>query len=364
MKSLRTMLALLLTLALIMSATSVMAEPKKADGSPAREGLSMAVILPSLGHEFWNNCLSFMKQGAEELGIELTVYNAEDKADKAAKYIEDACSLGVDALIFVPYFDLGPKALEDTKNAGIALSFIDCYLPDVAPQSSEYPNYISFVGPSDEESGYLMGKQLLDSIVPAADGKKTVGIVNGTPGSTVAIDRRAGLQRALDEAGDSVVVAGEVVGNFVRDTSQSVTESMLQGNQGIQGIWAANGGTATGVMNAIRTMGKEPGKDILVVGMDLNPENVTAVENGELLYDVGGHWLQGAFAMNILNDYLNGFEVPAEAQSVKLAPIGITKDTVAKFKEAFPSGIPQYSFKDNSRVWNPEASAIPPVLGY
>ncbi|MDR0361098.1 MAG: ABC transporter substrate-binding protein [Planctomycetota bacterium] len=338
-------------------------EGKQADGSPARTGLKMAVILPSLGHEFWNNYLSFVQLGARELGIELTVLNSEDNADKCAKYIEDACSMGIDALIFTPYFDLGHKALRDTKLAGIPVVFTDCYLPDIKPQTS-YDNYIAYVGPADFESGYMMGKILIENVEPGPDGKKVVGIVNGTPGSTVAIDRREGLQKALDEAGDSVRVAGEVVGNFVRDRSQDVTESILQGNPDIKGIWAANGGTATGVMAGIRTMGMRPGRDVLVVGMDLNPENVEAVENDELLFDVGGHWLQGAFAMNILNDYLNGFPVPAEARENQLAPIPITKDTVAKFKAAFPAGVPVYDFKQNSRVYNPSASAMPPVLGY
>ncbi len=247
--------------------------------------------------------------------------------------------------------------------SGIPVVFTDCYLPDVKPQTT-YDNYIAYVGPADFESGYMMGKILIENMKPGQDGKKVVGVVNGTPGSTVAIDRRAGLQKALDEAGDSVRVAGEVVGNFVRDTSQDVTESLLQGNPDITGIWAANGGTATGVMTGIRTMGLAPGKDVLVVGMDLNPENVAAVEKGELLFDVGGHWLQGAFAMNILNDYLNGFPVPPEARENQLAPIPITKETVGKFKTAFPAGVPVYDFRQNSRVYNPNAKPTPPVLGY
>jgi ABC-type sugar transport system substrate-binding protein len=117
-------------------------------------------------------------------------------------------------------------------------------------------------------------------------------------------------------------------------------------------------------MAGIRTMGLTPGKDVLVSGMDLNPENVTAVEKGELLFDVGGHWLQGAFAMNILNDYLNGFTLPAEAREIQLAPVPVTKDVVAKFKAAFPAGVPEYDFKKNSRVYTPTASALPPVLSY
>jgi ABC-type sugar transport system substrate-binding protein len=94
-----------------------------------------------------------------------------------------------------------------------------------------------------------------------------------------------------------VRLAGSVNGNFVRDTSQTAFESLYQGNPDIKGVWAANGGTATGVMAALKNAGKKPGKDVLVVAMDLNPENVDAIESGELLFDIGGHWLQGGFAL-------------------------------------------------------------------
>ncbi len=100
---------LLLCASMSLAALASAGEGKQADGSPARTGLRMAVILPSLGHEFWNNYLSFLQSGAKELGIDLTVLNSEDSADKCAKYIEDACAMGVDALIFTPYFDLGKK---------------------------------------------------------------------------------------------------------------------------------------------------------------------------------------------------------------------------------------------------------------
>ncbi len=115
-KYLVTALALVLALAVVAGRAGA-GEGKQADGSPARTGLRMAVILPSLGHEFWNNYLSFLQTGAKEMNIELTVLNSEDSADKCAKYIEDACAMGVDALIFTPYFDLGKKCLADTKLA-------------------------------------------------------------------------------------------------------------------------------------------------------------------------------------------------------------------------------------------------------
>jgi len=173
----------------------------------------------------------------------------------------------------------------------------------------------------------------------------------------VAIDRRKGLERALKENPD-VRVAGEVQGNFVRDTSQSAFESLYQGHPDITGAWCANGGTATGVIAALKNRGKTPGKDVLVVGMDLNPENVEAVKNGELLFDIGGHWLQGGFALVLLYDDLKGIAVPKDSDSVKLKLLPLTQDRVAQFEKDFPGGITSYDFKAHSRFYNKDAKTI------
>jgi ABC-type sugar transport system substrate-binding protein len=87
-------------------------------------------------------------------------------------------------------------------------------------------------------------------------------------------------------------------------------KSLYRGDPDIKGVWAANGGTATGVMTALKNAGKQPGKDVIVVAMDLNPENVKAVKNGDLLFDIGGHWLQGGFALVMLYDQIKGQAVP------------------------------------------------------
>jgi len=150
----------------------------------------------------------------------------------------------------------------------------------------------------------------------------------------------------------------------VRDTSQTVFESLYQGHPDIKGVWAANGGTATGVMTALKNAGKKPGKDVIVVGMDLNPENVEAVKNGDLLFDIGGHWLQGGFALVMLYDDIKGKPVPNDQDNVKLKLLPLTKDRIAQFEADFPGGVPPYDFKAHSRVYTPNAAPASFELKY
>ncbi|RVT84338.1 hypothetical protein DXV76_11675 [Rhodobacteraceae bacterium CCMM004] len=322
--------------------------------APAQaENPDIGVIVPTLDAQFWNSYVDFMRAGAEELGVDLTVLNADNNPDQMIRSLEDLVAQGVDGIIYTPYWATAVPGLTLTRDADIPVILTDTYA-DFEPQDPMFPNYLAFVGPSDRDAGRQMAETLFDAIEPDEDGKKHIAVVNGTAGTSVAIDRRAGLQDALD-ANPDVVVVGEVDGNFVRDTSQTVFESLWQGNPEIQGVWAANGGTATGVIAAITSAGQTAGEDIVVVGMDLNPENVDAVEQGTLLFDIGGHWLQGGFALVMMYDHLNGNALPAEQANVKLDLLPLTQDLVPQFRADFPGGVPEYDFKDRSRTYNPDA---------
>src|SRR6185437_16372535 len=132
------------------------------------------------------------------------------------------------------------------------------------PAESEIPNYIAFVGPGDKDAGYHMGKALLAALKPGPDGKKVIGVVNGTPGTSVAIDRRKGLAQAIEEEGaDKVTIAGEVQGNFTRDEAMTAFQSLYQGHPEIKSVFSANDPMAMGVIAALERAGKKPGKDVI-----------------------------------------------------------------------------------------------------
>ncbi|MBK8023893.1 MAG: ABC transporter substrate-binding protein [Chloroflexi bacterium] len=356
MTTLRRITLLLLTLlvTVLLSTALVTAQDEPA--------FTVGATVPTLDAQFWNQYVAFMQEGADALGIELIVLNADNNPDEMASNIEDLIARGVDGIIHVPYWNTGIKVLNDAGAAGIPVIMTDVYIADIAPQDPMFPDYLAFVGPSDEAAGYAMANALFTEMRAKGMGM-VVGVVDGTPGTSVAIDRRKGFDRALAENPD-VTLAGSVTGNFVRDESQTAFESLYQGNPEIEGVWAANGGTATGVMAALVNADKVPGEDVLVVGMDLNPENVDAVEAGNLLFDIGGHWLQGGFALVMMYDHLNGLPIAPEEASVKLDLLPLTQDLVAQFREDFPEGVPAYDFVERSRVNNPDAPAATFELAY
>lgn len=303
----------------------------------AKDGFKFAMLVPTMNHEYFENCVEFAEQCADELGCTVDVYNA----DTMSKNVEDAMAAGIDGILIDPYYASGTKCAEMCEAQGIPMIAFDSDIEEFDPQG-DYKQYISFIGPDDADAGYNMACNLFDNATPDADGTLYVGVVQGTPGTAVAINREKGFDKALEEyeaKGMKIEVVGRVNGDFAAETSLPATEDLLQSAEKINGIWSANGGTATGVMAACKNAGLTPGKDITIVGMDLNSSNVEAVENGELQYDIGGHWLVGGYGVIQMYDYLNGKTIETPKTILKLLPI--TKDTVDKFYTDYPDNIPK-----------------------
>ena len=318
---------------------------------------TIGVVVPTLDSQFWNRDITFLQTGASQLGVHLVVLNADNKPDQMTQAAQDLVARKVDGIISVGYWSTAPATIRFAKRANIPVIIVDTY-PTFSPQSADHANYIAFVGPSDFDSGYRMGKAMLSVVQPGADGKKAIGVVNGTAGTSVAIDRRKGFQKAVDEDGH-VRIVGEVDGNFVRDQSQTAFESLYQGHPDIKGVWCGNDPTAMGVLAALKSKGKVPGKDVIVVGMDLNPENVAEVKNGEQVFDIGGHWVQGGIALEIMYNYLHGYKLPADQSNIKLKLLPMTTADVPRFEKDFPGGQPNYDFKAHSKVYNKDAPLSP-----
>lgn len=320
-------------------------------------------IVPTLDAQFWQRYKAFSESVADELGIELVTINANNSGDAMNKGIEDLIARGVDGLIFVPYFGAGPKGIAAADAAGIAVMCVDTLPDGVIKPGGEFENYIGVVGPDDETAGYEMADALSKTLVAGKDGKKKIIAIEGTPGTSVAINRFKGLKRYISEGGD-LTLLGNAVGNFVASDSQKATEDLMQAHPDFQGVWTANGGTATGALTALKNAGKKPGKDIKVVTMDLNPDNVLLVGSGELEFDTGGHWLQGGFSLVIMYDWLNGIKPSIEERTRVIKLLPVTAATLPQLEKDYPNGQPTYVVKEHSRFLTPNGPAAVIELAY
>jgi ABC-type sugar transport system substrate-binding protein len=103
--------------------------------------------------------------------------------------------------------------------------------------------------------------------------------------------------------------------------ARSAAALMLRAHPEVTVVWAANDSMALGALDAVRAVGKEPGVDVLVGGMDLLARALERVADGQMTVTLGGHVLDGARSLLLVHDHLQGQDFEPFVQRSLLEPV-------------------------------------------
>ncbi|MFV0358606.1 galactofuranose ABC transporter, galactofuranose-binding protein YtfQ [Tropicimonas sp.] len=214
------------------------------------------------------------KQQAEERGVDLKFADAQQKQENQIKALRGFIAQGVDAIFLAPVVATGwDSVLEEAQDAEIPVILLDRKID--APDDL----YMTAVTSDTVYEGEVAGKWLVDTL-----GGRDCRVVElqGTTGSSPAIDRKAGFEKAIADAPNVEIVRSQT-GDFTRAQGKVVMESFLkaEGAGNICALYAHNDDMAVGAIQAIKEAGAKPGEDILVVAIDAVPDMHLAIANGE-----------------------------------------------------------------------------------
>ncbi|QQM30287.1 ABC transporter substrate-binding protein [Martelella lutilitoris] len=215
------------------------------------------------------------KQQAEERGIDLKFSDAQQKQENQIAAIRAFVAQGVDAILLAPVVATGwDSALEEAKDADIPVVLLDRQV------DSSDDLYLTAVGSNLVHEGEVAGQWLVDTV---GDQPCRVVELQGTTGSSPAIDRATGFRNAL-EGHDNLEIVRSQTGDFTRSQGKEVMESFLQAENGgadICALYAHNDDMAVGAIQAIKEAGLNPGDDILIVAIDAVPDYFKAMAEGD-----------------------------------------------------------------------------------
>ena len=257
--------AMLLCVAMTLSLTACRIVIDGEEGAAAAKvDGSVGLAVSTQNNPFFVTLVEGAKSAASKLGVELQVTDAGDDAAKQTTDIETLVASGISVLIVNPVdSDAVAGAVQSAIAAGVKVISVDRAVNGV-----EVDCQIA----SDNVAGAAMATQfIVDTVGEGA----VVAELQGVTGASAAIDRSEGFHSVAD--GKLKVVASQTA-NFDRAQGMSVMENMLQGNNDIQAVFAANDEMALGALEAI----SGAGKDILVVGFDATDDAVAAVKAGRM----------------------------------------------------------------------------------
>jgi ABC-type sugar transport system substrate-binding protein len=178
-----------------------------------------------------------------------------------------------------------------------------------------HKSWLSELVPDDRAAGHLLAQSLIAAArrLHRGNGAVTLAGLGGTYTSSSLL-RINGLRQAVTESAD-VTLFEVVPANWEIDRARRETARLLQLQPDLHVIWAASDLMALGAAEALQAAGKTPGVDVVVGGVDWAPFALEKVRSGTFAASVGGHFLDGAFALVLFHDHHRGLTLPTNVKS-------------------------------------------------
>lgn len=262
---------------------------------------------------FFNQMNEGAQAAAKKAGVELVIFNANDKPSAQNDAIETYTQQKVQGIVAVAIDVNGiMPAVQSASAAGIPVVAVDAILP-AGPQKSQ-------IGVDNAKAGHDMGEFFADYVKTNMGGKVKLGIV-GALNSFIQNVRQKGFEDVA-KAIPGVQMAGVVDGRNVQDTALSVAETLLTGNPDLTAIYATGEPALLGAIAAVTSQGRQG--SVKVFGWDLTAQAVAGIDAGFVVAVVQQDpAAMGAAAVNALVTLHGGGAVP------NIIPIPITIVTKA-----------------------------------
>ncbi|MFB9688493.1 ABC transporter substrate-binding protein [Amycolatopsis plumensis] len=244
-----------------------------------------------------------IRDEAAKLGIgNLLVTNAQSDLNRQISDIKSMLDRGAQLLIVAPLNSDGLQpALDAAKAKKVPVVTIDRKVT-----SQPCTDYLTFIGSNFVEQG----QRAAQAMVKSTGGTGKVAILLGSSGNNVTTDRTKGFKDELAKTPGLSVVA-EQTGEFDRSKGQAVMEQLIQSHPDITAVYAENDEMGVGAVNALKTAGKTPGKDVKIVSIDGTRNAVQLIVDGSYNAVIESNPRFGPLAFQTLQKFETGEPIPA-----------------------------------------------------
>lgn len=242
----------------VLKAADTLGFVRNAAAANLRSGQSklIGVILNNIANPFFSHLVSELESTAYKEGFLTILATAQNDLERQSRMLESMVSQGVGAIILSPVHETSMEDLQVALTRRIPVVSCVRDLPECP---------VSFVGVDDEQSGYLAMRAALEA------GHRSAVFVGGYERTTTLDGRRAGVQRALVEAGLPHSACTFRPGPLSMEFGASAIRRICAEGPPNAAVICFNDYIATGVYEAARDLGMQIGSNFSVVSFDNTP---------------------------------------------------------------------------------------------
>lgn len=213
---------------------------------------AIGVIVSEVSSGVYGAFVQGIESVVEAQGMHMIVSSGHGQAKREAQAFEFLRQRRTDALIL---------QLDATSDAELRAWF-DEGVPIVAMGRCIPSHDDRCIRLDNLAGGYLATRHLLDR------GHRRIAHISGRMSSRDSIDRLDGYRRALQDAGLPFDADLVVPGDFVEEGGRDAMQRLLEREDGLTAVFAANDQSAAGALFALRDAGLRVPEDVSLVGFD------------------------------------------------------------------------------------------------
>ncbi|MGM0877147.1 MAG: substrate-binding domain-containing protein [Bacillota bacterium] len=287
------------------------------------DNISIAMTVINQEALFFTDMVKGAEETAKELGVEFTVYNANNDSVGQYNSVEDFISSGVDAIIVNAIDAKGMEpVVEKAKNAGIKIISIDSVIEnDAVDVQIGVDNYESSVQLGEYFNTYLQ-EEYGDKSVKLG----TVGALN----SEIQIKREDGFKDTIVK-NENIEFVNTVDGENVQEKALAASENLLTGSPDLNFAFMTGEPAFIGMVSAVRS--QQAQENVKLFGWDLSKQVIEGIDSGYVEAVLQQHPYEfGAEGVKAAKKLVEGEEVEKQIN----VPVSIvTKENVDEFRSLF-----------------------------
>lgn len=231
--------------------------------------LYIPMVSKGFQHQFWQAVRQGAEQAAKDYGVTITFEGPESEAmvDKQIEMVQAAlakkpdalCLAALDAKALIPY-------VEQAKAMGIPVVCFDSGVESDVPVTTVATDNLKAAAYAADKMAELIGYE------------GEVALVVHDQTSRTGIERRDGFVNRIKEAYPNIKIVDIQYGGGDHLKSTDLTKAIIQAHPNLKGIFGANEGSAIGVINAVKELGKVG--QIVVIGYDSGKQQIDAIKEG------------------------------------------------------------------------------------
>jgi len=266
----------------------------------SRSGI-IGVVVHDIMNPFFAEILKAIE---EELGNSRRTFllcNHHDDIAIQTGFIDTLLQFGADGVILSPAIGTTSAEIDAIEKNGLPVVMIARWVED---------DHVPVFRGDDRQGIFIATRHLIDL------GHRDIAFIGGRRETSTGRDRREGYLQAMREAGIEPDPALQIGSEATRKAGYDSVRGMFEAGMRPTGIVCFNDLVAIGVMSGLRSIGREPGRDIAVTGYDDISEAEIAAPALTTVWN--GQQEAGRLAARAMIAMLSGQGVPRE--KVLIAP--------------------------------------------